>query len=492
MSIKTKNLINIKNLFVLIISIILLFSCEKKILKDEKGDLITGSFFVAPDGNDSNPGTIDKPWKTWGKAFNTPEVNPGDTIYFRGGVYYRDLSEDDPSWYASSSKGYLIRNRGTEGNCVNYWAYPLDIATGNRPILDFINVDPRDNGIYPSRFTGLNGGSLTYNLSYCYFKGLSFRNLLQIDPAIHDVEMVVSNGTGTIFENCEFYHCGGNALTFGVSYDCLVKNCDAWDCCDPYGDVHLSNPLPGNDGTGFSVIDLTDNPGTSVTFTSCRAWDCGDQGFSGGSTGLVKFDNCWSWDNGRLEGGGHGFKLGWISDNSDPLAMKRIVTNCIAFHNRHSGFVTNETFNRHHVGAMNIFNNTAYYNGYYIDHDHVAIGFVLYGTLSSDTEELYRVFKNNISYDNETSDVVMYWDGTYTHEYNSWDNPPNITLTDSDFISLDGSQLHRPRKADGSLPDIDFLKLANTSDLIDAGIDVGLPYNGNAPDLGAYETKYKK
>ena len=45
-----------------------------------------------------------------------------------------------------------------------------------------------------------------------------------------------------------------------------------------------------------------------------------------------------------------------------------------------------------------------------------------------------------------------------------------------------------PRLADGSLPDLDFLKLSPDSDLIDAGVNVGLPYNGSAPDLGAFES----
>ena len=60
-------------------------------------------------------------------------------------------------------------------------------------------------------------------------------------------------------------------------------------------------------------------------------------------------------------------------------------------------------------------------------------------------------------------------------------------LSDDDFNSLDGSQLMRARKTDGSLPDIDFLNLKSGSNLIDAGVDVGLPYYGKAPDIGAFE-----
>jgi hypothetical protein len=38
------------------------------------------------------------------------------------------------------------------------------------------------------------------------------------------------------------------------------------------------------------------------------------------------------------------------------------------------------------------------------------------------------------------------------------------------------------------LPVIDFLKLAPGSHLIDAGVNVGLPFNGVAPDVGWFES----
>jgi hypothetical protein len=57
---------------------------------------------------------------------------------------------------------------------------------------------------------------------------------------------------------------------------------------------------------------------------------------------------------------------------------------------------------------------------------------------------------------------------------NSW----NLTLTvdSSDFGSLDYSGAAGPRNVDGSLPTINFLKLAAGSDLIDKGVNVGIPY----------------
>jgi hypothetical protein len=70
---------------------------------------------------------------------------------------------------------------------------------------------------------------------------------------------------------------------------------------------------------------------------------------------------------------------------------------------------------------------------------------------------------------------------------NSW--MPQFVVTDGDFVSVDTSGVRGPRKADGSLPDVPFMHLALGSDLIDAGLNVGIPFNGSAPDLGCFETE---
>ncbi|MGD9171940.1 MAG: DUF4990 domain-containing protein, partial [Candidatus Thiodiazotropha sp.] len=72
-------------------------------------------------------------------------------------------------------------------------------------------------------------------------------------------------------------------------------------------------------------------------------------------------------------------------------------------------------------------------------------------------------------------------------EANSWQD--GRSAEESDFVSMDIDELLKPRKADGSLPDIKYFKLVDDSELIDAGVDVGLPYNGSAPDIGAFESE---
>jgi len=91
--------------------------------------------------------------------------------------------------------------------------------------------------------------------------------------------------------------------------------------------------------------------------------------------------------------------------------------------------------------------------------------------------------KNCVSYDGS---VEL---GTFAiQETNSWLDPFYVNA--DDFVTLIDSMASAPRKSDGSLPDIEFMNLAIGSDLIDAGVDLGIPYFGSAPDIGAFESNY--
>ena len=74
-----------------------------------------GTYYVAVDGDDNNPGTLSQPWATWNKAFLTAQ--PGDTVYFRGGVY-----NSVEGVYVYPPDGY--GNSGTASNPIVYEGYP--------------------------------------------------------------------------------------------------------------------------------------------------------------------------------------------------------------------------------------------------------------------------------------------------------------------------------------------------------------------------------
>ncbi len=69
--------------------------------------------------------------------------------------------------------------------------------------------------------------------------------------------------------------------------------------------------------------------------------------------------------------------------------------------------------------------------------------------------------------------------------HNSFDL--GLTLTAADFISLDEAQLTAPRQPNGNLPELTFLRLKPDGKATGRGVDVGLPFRGSAPDLGALQ-----
>ena len=441
-------------------------------------------WYVAPTGDDSGAGTIGDPWKTWGFAFNTTNVQPGDTVYFRGGTYVKDMDEGI-GWYyyparnqtsASGGTGYAITRDGTVDDTIKYWAYPDEV-----PILDCLTAY--------NTLNRLNYGIRATSVNYVHFKGLIIQNVKQ-PPGFGDGSGfgdaqaigVAISGTNLTVENCTFRYMWGTGLEISGStaptYNYVI-NCDAHNCVDS-----LSTFQPGNDGAGFRH-----KTGGQVFFKDCRAWFCGDQGWSNYAieaayaNQYTMYDGCWSFRNGILEGAGHGFKMDGIQYSDGNL--KRTYVNCIAAYNRVNGFATFDYIRDTAVYA-HVYNNISYHNGYQGSISGYGYGFQIQNVSgSSDAQELRRIFKNNISYDNEIGQIQVLAGAVYTHSNNSWDIP--LTVTDAYFSSVDSTGLTGARQSDGSLPNLNFLKLSSTSSAIDAGTDVGLPYEGAAPDLGAFE-----
>jgi hypothetical protein len=399
------------------------------------------TYFVAPPnanpaGKDSNPGIKTAPWATFGKAVRVAVA--GDTVFFREGIYNQR---------STISISYKI---GNSSNPICFFNYP-----GESPIFD---------GTSFSNLTLKCGLKITFS-SFLHFKGLTFRRYNQ-ELNNHFVIGISDQDCSHIkFENCTSKEIEGNAFQTHNSNFIYYINCDAYKCADT-----LRSIQPGNGGCGFSFTGKPSSGSGYISYYGCRAWLASDDGFHGNYQGYVVLDNCWSWSNGYLEGSGNGFKPAYILADVDPLARR--LSNCIAAYNKWNGFHEN-TYEQGRIN-IEVFNCTSVGNGngYSIPNS----------TKWTDNVSIYR---NNVAYANKYHAISA--EGTYTHSNNSWDYP--ILISNTDFINIEHSELLRSRKADGSLPDIDFLKLAPTAySFIDKGdTTLGLPYNGKAPDLGAFE-----
>jgi hypothetical protein len=210
----------------------------------------------------------------------------------------------------------------------------------------------------------------------------------------------------------------------------------------------------------------------------------------------VTFENCWSFYNGYSTafvslGDGNGFKAGGygqapvVASLPNPIPS-HTVRFCMAYRNKANGFYANH----HVVTGGNWYNNSAFRNStnYNMLSQRITTSSKTGADTTLDCPGINHVLHNNFSYKysilRDTLNI-----GTSNITYNSFTPLTTIVVDASDFVSVDESLLVAPRQADGSLPDNGFLRLTASSDLIDKGIDLGFPFNGLAPDLGAFEFK---
>lgn len=395
--------------------------------------LFAATYFVSTTGSDTNPGTFSQPFKTIGKAVTVAVA--GDFIYVRGGTH-------------TYSSRINISKNGTATNRFYLWAFPGD----PRPVLDFSAMAVND----ANRGIQLSG-------NYWHIKGIDI--FKAGDNGMH------ISGAFNIIEFCSFYENAdsGLQLSNGANNNQII-NCDSYFNRDP---------SDGN-ADGFAVkLDV----GTGNSFKGCRAWQNSDDGWDGllnnDFTGkpTTTYDSNWCFMNGYLKdgtastGNGNGFKMGGGGTNSsDRKEHNVIMTRCLAAFNKVKGFDQNNN-----AGTMKLYNCTGYRN---------APNFGM-NNLNPYAPNVMEI-KNCISFSNRSGSNAFASAAIF--DRNSWQAPFSTSLNNSSFISIDSLGIRGPRNADGTLPHINFMKLAAGSNMIDGGVDVGLPFNGSAPDLGAFET----
>lgn len=413
------------------------------------------TFYVAPNGKDTNTGTSSSPFATITQAQSA--ASSGDTVYLRGGTYFLNNSHIT----ATNKPWVIVNNISKDG--ISYLSYP-----GERPVFDFSNVRPVGHRVTAFLVKGNN----------CVFKGFEVTGVQVTIQSVHTQSECfrINGGSFNLFENLSMHDGMGNGwyLTSGSSN--LVLNCDA------YNNRGLDNGSIGNiDGFGCHPQNTT---GTGNVIRGCRAWFNSDDGYDLiNADASVTIENCWAFYNGystnfvNLGGDGHGFKAGGYGRNGSAIPKPvphHTVKFCLAVGNRTSGFYAN-----HHPGRLVWFNNTSYRN---------SVNYNMLCTLIdnlTDVPSYDQLMKNNLGYRGK-SEVRNLGAASENDVAGNYFTLP-VTVARDDFLSMDESLLTQPRKANGDLPDIALLRLRGGSDLIDQGVDIGFPFEGLRPDLGAFE-----
>lgn len=406
--------------FVFLLTFALLMGCVARTSE-------AAEFYVAPQGDDTNDGSIASPFATIQRAQQS--VTPGDTVFIRGGTYQMQTSQiakQERIW------AHVIRldKSGADGKRINYWAYPNE-----QPVFDFSAVKPPRKRVHAFSVTG----------SWLHFRGIEVVGV-QVTIATHTQSISFANdGSHNIYERLSMHDSMAIGIYSVRGSNNLFLNCDAYRNYDSFSE----NGRGGNtDGFGCHP-----NKGsTGNVFRGCRAWLNSDDGFDCiNADEAVTFDRCWAMENGystELKGlaDGNGFKVGGYGSRRpeqlpDPMP-RHVVTHCLAVHNKNSGFYAN-----HHPGGSDWIGNVGYRNG---------ANFNLLSRLGDNVTDVpgygHRLI-DNVSY--RSRGLVRNLD-TATSELRGNSFESDSELTDEDFAGLEMKQLTRPRLPNGELPPVDF------------------------------------
>ncbi len=441
------------------------------------------TYYVSPTGNDANPGTSASPWRTIDYAHR--RANPGDTIYLRGGTH---VVTSDVTWHPLYNKN----------------------GTATQPIT--MKAAPGETVVIDGQNTATNVFSIMNLTQWWVFEGFEMRNAKESCIAIGGDSSGDNRPKDLVFRNIVghavpkpggtvFSIMGSERVTFANSkaYDGQVLffahgakatsfiDCQAWDA--------------GQDGFYAS------NTSKDTVFLRCEAYNCLDAGFDIGGT--LTATDCISRDHQSTASGadGVGFKC-WDSQNSVPDGEIKLVR-CRAYNIRRNGILCSVRSSTGDNGGGRGDNIVKIHNCTVAN---TKLG-IWIGTMS-DQGFVSRVeVKNTIAshIKSQAGDGgtrrALYVDtsGVLTAEQNNlWHRDPTdggtevIQYRGTDYTALQvTSGLWRTAtgfgqgtiSADPMYVDFagrDF-HLKAGSPCIDAGLDLGLPSLGAAPDIGAFE-----
>lgn len=420
-------------------------------------------FYVAPDGRDTNPGTIGAPFGSVQRA--QQDVGPGDTVFIRGGTYVMSEAQiaGTDGLYACV---VLLEHSGRPGRPIQYWAYP-----GERPVFDFSHVKPAGKRVTAFRVNG----------SWLHLKGLEVVGV-QVTIKTHTQSICFDNrGSHNIYQQLSMHDGMAIGLWIGgAASDNLVLNCDAYRNHDTVSEDGLGGNV---DGFGYHGRKGSVNN----VFRGCRAWFNSDDGFDFIHTDeAATIEDCWAFYNGYSPefedlANGTGFKAGGFArtplDKLPNPIPRHVVRRCLAVRNKANGFYAN-----HHLGGLDFVHNTGFRN---------RVNFNLLGRDPADNVTQIpgrgHRLKNNLGFAARDQEVAQL-DAEASEVSGNYFTLP-VSITAEDFLSLDEAELVRPRQPNGDLPVLQFLHLAPTSEAIDRGIMLGEVFTGAAPDLGAFESE---
>lgn len=160
------------------------------------------TYVVATTGNDSNPGTLSQPFKSFAQGVS--RLQPGDTLYIRGGLYTEQIDLQGPN------------KTGIAGNYITIAGYP-----GEKVIIRY--TDPVDHAYGPVKARGNRGYFVFENLILDMINGTNLSGWALRDGNHH-----------FILRNLEIMNPKYNAIFIGAN-DIQIISCKIHDALPATG-----------------------------------------------------------------------------------------------------------------------------------------------------------------------------------------------------------------------------------------------------------------
>lgn len=152
------------------ITLTMIFFANKNLIPqnaNSAGESLNRTFFVSLEGSNTNPGTMDKPWRDINFAVNNSQVSPGDSIFVRAGVYNEDIEtgiSGEPGKIITiqnyENETVVIGDEGTSSN----WRWTV-VDQSHLLIQGFIFQDYLGGGLQiRSRFSDLSNVTIQGNI----------------------------------------------------------------------------------------------------------------------------------------------------------------------------------------------------------------------------------------------------------------------------------------------------------------------------------------
>lgn len=183
-------------------------------------------YYVATNGNNSNPGTIEKPWKTPG--FGSRQLKPGETLIILGGEYILSGYDDDIITPTSGEENAWIVIKGEGKN--------RPILKGKNNLLTAINLSGvsyvKIENLEITHDTNSKGNDIWFREGIEILEKPSSHIILE-NLYIHHIDefgMNIQDVDNLLILNCKIEYCGFGALggplgNFGGWKNVKIKNC---------------------------------------------------------------------------------------------------------------------------------------------------------------------------------------------------------------------------------------------------------------------------